>query len=127
MDLEILGNEFKIIKLNINDTIPDIIFKQDFFSITKTDEEVSIVVDKDVEIKSNIIENNWKAIKIVGTLDFSLIGILSRISRILAQSEISIFVISTYNTDYILFKSDKLEKAIIALKDNGYNFIENDI
>lgn len=123
MQLEILDNKLKVVKLNANEAVPEIVFKQEFYSITKTNEELSIVVDEDIDIQSNIIEYNWRAMKIVGTLDFSLIGILSRISTILAQAEISIFAISTYNTDYILLKANKLEKAIEVLKQNNYEII----
>lgn len=123
MKLKILDNKLKVVKLSLNETVPEIVYRQDFYSITKTDEELSIVVDKDVKISSDIVENNWKAIKIVGTLDFALIGILSRISTILAQAKISIFAISTYNTDYILAKSDKLGNAVEILKQNEYEFI----
>lgn len=123
MELKILDNKLKVIKLKPNETVPEIVYKQEFYSITKTDEELSIVVDEDVNILSNVVEYNWKGIKIVGTLDFSLIGILSKISTILAQAEISIYAISTYNTDYILVKDDKLEKATKVLEQNGYKFI----
>lgn len=123
MQLEILDNKLKVVKLNINETVPEVVFKQEFYSITKTNEELSIVVDEDINISSDIVEYNWRAMKIVGTLDFSLIGILSRISTILAQAEISIFAISTYNTDYILLKANKLEKAIEVLKQNNYEII----
>lgn len=123
MKLEILDNKLKVVKLKTSATLPEAVFEQKFYSITKTDEELSIVVNEDVEIQSDIIEYNWRAIRIVGTLDFSLIGILSKISTILAQAEISIFAISTYNTDYILIKDDKLLKAKAILKDNGYEFV----
>lgn len=123
MELKILDNKLKVIKLKPNETVPEIVYKQEFYSITKTDEELSIVVDEDVNILSNVVEHNWKAIKIVGTLDFTLIGILSKISTILAQAEISIYALSTYNTDYILIKADKLEKAIKVLEQNEYKFI----
>lgn len=123
MELKILDNKLKVVKLKPNETVPEIIYKQEFYSITKTDEELSIVVKEDVNILSNVVEYNWKAIKIVGTLDFSLIGILSKISNILAQAEISIYALSTYNTDYILVKADKLEKAIKVLEQNEYKFI----
>lgn len=123
MELKILDNKLKIVKLKPNETVPEIVYKQEFYSITKTDEELSIVVNEDVNILSNVVEYNWKAIKIVGTLDFSLIGILSKISNILAQAEISIYALSTYNTDYILVKDDKLEKAIKVLEQNKYKFI----
>ena len=123
MELKILDNKLKVVKLSPNEAVPETVYKQDFYSITKTDEELSIVVDEDVNISSDIVENNWKAIKIVGTLDFALIGILSRISTILAQAKISIFAISTYNTDYILVKSDKLENTVEILEKNEYEFI----
>lgn len=123
MQLKILDKKLKVVKFKANETIPEIIFKQDFYSITKTDEELSIVIDENVNISNDIVENNWRAIKIVGVLDFALIGILSRISTILAQAKISIFAISTYNTDYILLKSDKLENAVEILKENEYKFI----
>lgn len=123
MELKILDNKLKVVKLKPNETVPEIVHKQGFYSITKTDEELSIVVNEDVNILSNVVEYNWKAIKIVGTLDFSLIGILSKISTILAQAEISIYALSTYNTDYILVKADKLEKAIKVLEQNEYKFI----
>ena len=123
MQLEILDNKLKVVKLNTNEAVPEIVFLQEFYSITKTNEELSIVVNEDIDIQSDIIEYNWRAMKIVGTLDFSLIGILSQISTILAQAEISIYAISTYNTDYILVKDDKLEKTTKVLEQNGYKFI----
>ncbi len=123
MKLQILENTLKVIKLKKNDIVPELVLKQDFYSITKTDEELSIVVNEDVDVQSDKIEYNWGAIKIVGMLDFSLIGILSKIAAILAQAEISIFVISTYNTDYILLKVDKLLKAREILKQSGYEFL----
>ena len=123
MELKVLDNKLKVVKLEPNEIVPEIVYKQEFYSITKTDEELSIVVNEDVNILSNVVEDNWKAIKIVGTLDFALIGILSKISTILAQDEISIYAISTYNTDYILVKADKLEKAIKVLEQNEYKFI----
>ena len=104
MELKILDNKLKVVKLEPNEIVPEIVYKQEFYSITKTDKELSIVVNEDVNILSNVVEYNWKAIKIVGTLDFSLIGILSKISTILAQA-------------------DKLEKAIKVLEQNEYKFI----
>ena len=123
MQLEILNNKLKVVKLKANEIVPEIVFKQKFYSITKTDEELSIVVEEGINIPSESIEYDWRAIKIVGTLDFTLIGILSKISTILAQAGISIFAISTYNTDYILLKADKLLKASEILKQSGYEFV----
>lgn len=123
MQLKILNNKLKVVRLKANEMVPPIVFKQDFYSITKTDEELSIAIEEDINISSEIIEYGWRAIKIIGILDFSLIGILSKISTILAQAKISIFAISTYNTDYILLKENKLEDAIEVLKQNNYEII----
>ncbi len=124
MDLKVLEDKYKVVKLKPNENIPiEVLSKEEIYSITRTDEELSIVVNKDVNIKSDIIEDNWRIIKIVGTLDFSLIGILSKISTILANANISIFALSTYNTDYILVKDDKIKQAIKVLEENNYKFI----
>lgn len=124
MNLKLLENKYKVVKLEPNENIPlEKILKEDIYSITRTDEELSIVAREDVDIKSDIEEKDWRMIKIDGTLDFSLIGILSKISTILANANISIFAISTYNTDYILLKEDKIKEAIKVLKKNGYKFI----
>lgn len=78
----------------------------------KTDEEKSLVcLTKDVPDNTIEREDGWKAFRIEGILDFSLIGILSKISALLAENEIGIFAISTYNTDYILVKEENYTKA----------------
>lgn len=73
-------------------------------------------------VPENAIEcdNGWKAFRMQGILDFSLIGILSRISTLLAENEIGIFAVSTYNTDYILTKEENFDKSIKILECNGY-------
>ena len=125
MELKILENKLKVVKLKNDAAISEIVWKQGFYSITRTDEELSIVVDEDVNIKSDKAEYNWRAIRITGILDFSLIGILAKISTILAQAKISIFAISTYNTDYILIKTDQLDDAIDVLRQNGYQILQD--
>ena len=87
----------------------------------RTDEEKSLVCLSDM-VPDNIIlrDDGWRCFRICGELDFSLIGILARISKVLAENEIGIFAISTYNTDYILTKEANFDKAINALKSAGY-------
>lgn len=94
---------------------------QPFCFTGATDEELSLVCPT-VSVPENTTarDDGWRAFRIVGTLDFSLIGILSRISRILASSDIGIFAVSTYNTDYILTKEENYGKALDVLKDSGY-------
>ena len=84
--------------------------------IGKTDEEKSLVCLTS-EVPPNVIrrDDGWKALRIQGVLEFSLIGILSKIAAILADHNIPIFAVSTYNTDYLLVKKENYEKAIQAL------------
>jgi len=86
-----------------------------------TDEEHSLVCPTDmVPDNTTARDDGWKAFRIVGVLDFSLIGILAKISKILATNEIGIFAISTYNTDYILTKEERFDKALEVLRAAGY-------
>ena len=93
--------------------------------IGKTDEEKSLVCLTS-EVPPNVIrcDDGWKALRIEGVLEFSLIGILSKIAAILADHNIPIFAVSTYNTDYLLVKKEDYEKAIQALEAAGYKIIE---
>ena len=93
--------------------------------IGKTDEEKSLVCLTS-EVPPNVIrrDDGWKALRIQGVLEFSLIGILSKIAAILADYNIPIFAVSTYNTDYLLVKKENYEKAIQALEAAGYKIIE---
>ncbi len=89
--------------------------------IGKTDEEKSLVCITD-EVPANVIQRDdgWKAFCIQGVLDFSLIGILSKIAEILADNNISIFAVSTYNTDYVLVKEENYQKGLEILETAGY-------
>lgn len=91
----------------------------------KTDEEKSLVcITEDVPDKVLEREDGWKAFRIQGVLDFSLIGILSKISGLLAENEIGIFALSTFHTDYILTKKENFKKALEVLENNGYEVAE---
>ena len=93
----------------------------DFFFVGKTDEEISLVCKtEDVPSETTAREDGWKGFRIEGVLDFSLIGILSKISTILAENKIGIFAVSTYNTDYILVKEENFERALNVLSEAGY-------
>ncbi|MBQ3335077.1 MAG: ACT domain-containing protein [Eubacteriaceae bacterium] len=104
--------------------ISDIDMDTDFYFIGKTDEELSLVCKtEDTPEKTTHRDDGWKGFRIEGVLDFSLIGILSKISGILAARNIGIFAVSTFNTDYILVKADNEERALSALADEGYTIV----
>ena len=93
----------------------------DFYFIGKTDEELSLVCRTE-DTPSLTIERDdgWRGFRIQGTLDFSLVGILAKISGILADHKISIFAVSTYNTDYVLVKEENFDRALSILGAEGY-------
>ena len=122
MKLKHLPGTYSILKLNPTDSIPSSVLNSTFFSVTKTDEELSIVCESQVAPQSENVEGNWRLLKILGPLDFSLTGILSSIARPLAEEKISIFALSTFDTDYVMVKEDKVEMAIISLQKAGFEF-----
>ena len=118
--------KLKIVKFNADADLNRILSKlrtDDFFSLTKTDHEISVVTSNP-DIKAETIsdaDENWSAFRVRGQLDFSLVGILARISSALADEAVSIFAVSTFDTDYVLFKEDKLEQVKFVLTKNGYS------
>ena len=97
----------------------------DFLFLSKTDKELSVVCET-AKVPENTInrEDGWTAFRVAGSLEFSLVGILADISRCLADAGISIFAVSTYDTDYILVKKDNWDRAKSALLNAGYEITE---
>jgi len=118
MEIKAIEYEFTICKVR---DLANIDFDDEFFFIGRTDEENSLVCRTD-RIPDNVVEreDGWRAFRIQDKLDFSLIGVLSRISSVLADHNIGIFVISTFNTDYILTKAEDFQNALKALEKAGY-------
>lgn len=119
--IEILPADLSVCKV---EDYSDVDFSREYVFTARTDEEFSLVCPTEIVPKNTLSRvDGWRAMRIVGQLDFSLVGILSRIASILADEKISIFAISTFNTDYILVKSDTLEKAVLSLTSRGYMFV----
>ena len=118
MELKVIDKEFSVCKVS---DYSEIDIGLPYIFTGSTDEERSLVCPTDL-VPDNTIERNdgWRAFRIEGVLDFSLIGILSKISMCLAENGIGIFAISTFNTDYILTKKENFDKAIDVLKAEGY-------
>ena len=121
MELKKIAHKLTVCKVP---GISDINMDADFCFIGKTDEEISLVC-KTEDTPQNTIERDdgWRGFRIQGVLDFSLIGILSKLSGILAAHKIGIFAVSTYNTDYILVKEENYERALTALASEGYTVV----
>ncbi|MBO6291047.1 MAG: ACT domain-containing protein [Selenomonas sp.] len=124
MDLKKIEGQLTVCKLK---STADIDLNHDFYFIGRTDEEISLVCKtEDTPAETLVRDDGWRAFRIQGTLDFSMIGVLSKISSILAANKIGIFAVSTYNTDYILVKEDDFDASLMALQENGYT-VEPDL
>lgn len=121
MEIKKISYDFSVCKVVDYSSVD---FESEYFFVGKTDEENSLVCITE-KMPANVIEHEdgWKAFRIQGVLDFSLIGILSKLSTLLAENGIGIFAISTFNTDYILTKKDNYEKAINVLLSAGYKIV----
>ena len=121
--MELKKIDYKLSVCKVTD-VSDIDLNANFFFIGKTDEELSLVC-KTEDAPQNTVkrDDGWRGFRIQGVLDFSLIGILSKLSGILAENEIGIFAVSTYNTDYILVKEKNFERALTVLASKGYTVV----
>lgn len=122
MEIKIIDGKFSVCKV---EDYSQVNWEASFCFTGKTDEEQSLVcLTEDVPANVTDRDDGWSAFRIQGVLDFSLIGILSKISGVLAENGIGLFAISTYNTDYILVKEENQERAAAALKEAGYEIVE---
>lgn len=118
MTIEVLPQDFSVCKCKDGAAMPTEI---PFLFTAETDEEHAFVCPTAYVPQATLCrEDDWRGFRIAGVLDFSLIGILSDISARLAKVQIPIFVLSTYNTDYIFTKTQHFASAIEALKAAGY-------
>ena len=123
-NLKVLQKKYSILRFQPDSVLPDWIYLSEFYSITKTLDELSVVAAQPNLVPENIPDSkDWRVLKIIGPLDFSLIGVIAEISNILKDASVPIFTISTYNTDYILVKQKDLDVTIKALRDKNYNIM----
>jgi hypothetical protein len=121
MELKKIDHKLTVCKVT---DVSDIDMSADFYFIGKTDEELSLVCrTEDTPARTIARDDGWRGFRIQGVLDFSLIGILSKLSGILAENKIGIFAVSTYNTDYILVKEENFERALDILDAEGYTVV----
>ncbi len=118
--LIILRETFAICRLDKDASIPDWAFQGGLLSITRTNDELSIVCPQINVPKGIVCNRGWSCLKAKGPLDLSLTGIISSIAKPLEKERISLFSISTYDTDYVMVKEKDLEKALFALTEAGH-------
>jgi len=122
LNLSVVNGCFTIHRFSSDAEFPMEILQEPFYSISRTEDELSIVCESSLILKTENYETGWSCIKVLGPLDFSLTGILADISKVLANKKISIFALSTFDTDYILVKKEQLKNAKQALQNAEYKF-----
>ena len=121
MELERLPDRFSICQLR---SAADADWSAPFCFFARTDEELSLVCrTEDVPADTAAREDGWRGCRVRGTLDFSLVGILSGLTGVLAARGIGIFAVSTYNTDYLFVKAERFDEAMSALSDAGHTVL----
>lgn len=119
MEIKKIDCDFSVCKLIDYSSVS---LDMEYCFIGKTDEENSLVcATRDVPENTVERDDGWRAFRIQGVLDFSLIGILADITSLLAKNKIPVFAVSTYNTDYVLTKSTDFDKSIDVLRSAGYS------
>lgn len=106
-----LKDSFSIYQFGLTSQIPDEIVASGFCSITRTGDELSVVANCAVEFENAKVCKAWKGFKVDGILDFTLVGIIHEITRPLKENNISVFVLSTYNTDYIFVQEENFGRT----------------
>jgi hypothetical protein len=120
INLEILQDDFTIIQTSRDAEIPPALSDHGFYSITKTEDEISIIVNRKIQLPDARISGGWRGFRVEGILDFSLVGIIYDLTAPLKENGISVFVLSTYNTDYLFVKEAAFDKTIEIFEKTGY-------
>nr|WP_136249582.1 ACT domain-containing protein [Ningiella ruwaisensis] len=118
--LQVLKDTFAIHSLDVDESIPTKVLACDFYFIGKTADELSLVVPQKISIDAQETDYDWRVLEVLGPLSLSMVGIMAEIGNVLAKAKVSIFVVSTFETDYFMVKQDTLDKAIEALIKAGY-------
>ena len=115
-----LPGEYAVCRLPPDSPVPDMAHGDGLVSVTRTDEELSVVCRSSMAPATARVEQPWRCLCVVGPLDLSMVGVLSALAEVLAQAGIAIFVVSTYDTDYLLVRTVDLRQAVQALQAAGH-------
>ncbi|MGW8179873.1 MAG: ACT domain-containing protein [bacterium] len=124
MNLDLLAGEFSVVRLPPGSGVPGWTEAASFCSFTRTLEETSIVISDDAVPEGLEVESDWRCLKVSGPLNFEMTGVLAALSCPLSEAGIPIFVLSTYDTDYLMVKSVSLQQALAVLRESGHSVVE---
>ena len=115
LKLTIVDGSFSIHRLAGNMSIPAAVLREPFFAVLRSDEELSLVCSSSVPVEAEKTSDDWSCLQVAGPLDFGMTGVIAEISAVLSNASVPVFVVSSFNTDYVLVRDDDLDKAVAAL------------
>jgi hypothetical protein len=118
--LRVLAGSLSVCRLPPEAPWPTPASSSSWFSVTRTAHELSVVCAASEEPAGAAVEPGWRCLEVAGPLDFAMVGVMSRITGCLARAGVSVFVISTYDTDYVLVREEDLDAAVMSLAGDGY-------
>jgi hypothetical protein len=125
LTLEILKDSYAIHRLPAEATVPNTVLASPFFAVMRTTDELSLVVPESIPIASDRTEPDWICFKVDTVLEFNLVGILAKLASVLATAQVSIFALSSFDTDYLLVKREQKVAAVQALETAGYRITQS--
>ena len=124
MTLTLYPEDFVVCQLSASEPIVPSMLEGRFASVSKTEDELSVVCDERFAPAKAKLDKGWRAFKLHGPFAFDEIGIVASLAVPLAEAEVGIFVISTFDTDYLLVKTDQLYTVLLVLRDKGHTILE---
>src|ERR1044072_4021983 len=119
LTLEVLPRLLAVCRLGPSQPVPEWVLRLPFWSITRTEDEISIVLPESLAAPGWKQETGFRALKVRGPLDFGLIGVMAQLTVALATAHVSLIAISTFDTDYVLVRDSELARAVEALQAAG--------
>ncbi len=119
-DLLLLVGRYSICRLPPDAPLPQAALAGSFWALLRSNDELSLVCAAELAPPEAICSTGWRCLRVAGTLDFALTGVLAGLSAPLAAAGISIFAVSSYDTDYLLLSEDQLPAALAALRAAGF-------
>jgi hypothetical protein len=126
-ELAVLAESFAIVRLRADAPLPSWAVQGNFFSVTRTADELSTVCAINQVPSGLALQTGWRALKVKGPFTLSEIGVLAELTATLAQAKVSVFAISTFDTDYLLVSEKNLAVAIAALRAAGHAVVQTDV
>ena len=124
--IEVLPGQYTVHRFAAGKSVPEIVTRQVFYWIGQTNEELSIVCGSDIDLSAQQQSGGWAVLKVVGPLEHSMVGVLAGISAALSGANISLFALSTFDTDYVLVQSERLARATQCLREAGHRIMKLD-